>query len=277
MKKVDLLSKFNLMGKIDLNGKEMIIPVNEGIGFSNLFLSEKWMIDLLKLILPEVKGSFVDVGVNTGQTLLKIKSVHPNMSYIGFEPNPYCVNYINALQRANNFEQMDIYPIGLSAKTSVLDLNFYDDGKVDSRASIVEDFRPDQKVYRKDHISVFSLPDSGIDFNLNGGPQILKIDVEGAEWEVLKSFETVISEHNPVILMEILPVYSSENTNRLKNQNKILDLLKRNQYDIYRVRKDESQLIGFERIDGIEIHSDLNLCEYVFVHSSMTEMKSKLN
>jgi hypothetical protein len=56
-------------------------------------MSELWMIDLLKIVLPIGNKSFVDVGINVAQTLLKLKSVSPEINYIGFEPNPVYTNY----------------------------------------------------------------------------------------------------------------------------------------------------------------------------------------
>ena len=50
------------------------------------------MIDILKIVLPIENKKFIDVGVNIGQTLLKLKSVSSEIDYIGFEPNPICVN-----------------------------------------------------------------------------------------------------------------------------------------------------------------------------------------
>ena len=40
---------------------------------------------------------FIDVGVNVGQTLLKLKSISSEINYLGFEPNPNCVNYLKNL------------------------------------------------------------------------------------------------------------------------------------------------------------------------------------
>jgi len=49
------------------------------------------MIDLLKKILLLKDGVFIDIGMNLGQTLIKLKCVDPNIRYFGFEPNPGCV------------------------------------------------------------------------------------------------------------------------------------------------------------------------------------------
>ncbi len=86
LNKLSLLDKFNLQGTITLNNKNFVIPVLGKLGFSNMFMSEPWMIDVLKIVIPLSKGSFIDVGVNIGQTLLKLRSVSDEIEYTGFEP-----------------------------------------------------------------------------------------------------------------------------------------------------------------------------------------------
>ena len=66
---------------------KFIVPLAKGIGLANIMLEEKWMQKILSFILPQIKDDcFIDVGVNVGQTLLKVKSINFNINYIGFEP-----------------------------------------------------------------------------------------------------------------------------------------------------------------------------------------------
>ena len=72
--------------------------------------------------------------------------------------------------------------------------------------------------------------------------------------------------------MEILPVYNDMHTNRLERQNQIQKVLKDTSYTIYRVNKKNDKLLGFQEIEDIGIHSDLNSCEYVMVPQLKKEM-----
>ena len=107
---------------------------------------------------------------------------------------------------------------------------------------------------------------------------ILKIDVEGAELEVLQSLETTIKLATPFILMEILPVYNNENTYRIKRQEKIELLLSQLNYTIYRIIKfkDSNKSIDFNKLETIGIHDDLNMCDYIFVPNSKLTAFSNL-
>jgi FkbM family methyltransferase len=271
LNKLNLLDNFKLSTKVTLNNKGFKIPLIGKVGLANLFMSEPWMIDLLKAIVPLSKGTFVDVGVNVGQTLLKLKSVSPDTGYIGFEPNPNCVYYVNSLIQLNQFDKIELVPVGISTKTELGKLHFYSNTETDSAASIVEDFRPDERVARSEYIPVFSFEEIARKVSL-GDISIVKIDVEGGELEVLQSLEAHIMAKNPFILIEILPVYTKENVRRLERQNKIEELIRKWDYSINRVKKQNDILVGIAEIQEIGIHKNLNDCEYVLVPRPRQEL-----
>ena len=264
LNKFRILNLFNINGAISLNKKTFKIPILQKIGFSNLFMSEPWMIDILKIVLPIENKKFIDVGVNIGQTLLKLKSVSSEIDYIGFEPNPICVNYAAKLINENNFDNTLIIPSGISDKNEMGVLNFFSQSETDSAASMIEDFRPDQKTFKKEFIPLFNLDSLKNKINLDS-ISILKIDVEGAELEVLNSFKKEIEEKKPIILIEILPVYNAQNVRRIERQNKIQNMLKDFDYSIFRVIKQDDILLDLQEISEIGIHGNMNDSEYVMV------------
>lgn len=266
--RLKILKYLNLVCKINLNSLKFKIPIIGEIGYSNLHLSEPWMSEVLKIIIPIKNNLFIDVGTNIGQTLLKLKSVAYDINYIGFEPNPSCVFYMEKLIELNQFKNVDLYPVGISTEVVVASLNQYSNSNFDSSASIIEGFRPNQKVVKKINIPLFNFKNLNLE---KGNISILKIDVEGAELEVLKSFKENINLDKPIILMEILPVYNHDNQFRLNRQNQLINILKDLGYEFYRINKENENLKGFNNINNIEIHSDLNLCEYIFVHNEIKE------
>lgn len=266
LNKFKILSYVNVNGNVTLNNKSFKIPILQKVGYTNLFMSEPWMIDILKIVLPIDSKLFVDVGVNIGQTLLKLRSVSSDIEYIGFEPNPMCINYVNRLVEANSFTKFSIIPVGISDKTEIGLLNFFYSSSTDSSASMISEYRPEQKIERKEYIPLFDCEKLKKIVSLDL-ISVLKIDVEGAELEVLKSFYDVIKEQQPIILIEILPAYNDKNTFRIDRQNKIQNLLINAGYSIYRVIKKNDILLDLKSIPDIGIHSDLNKSEYVMVPS----------
>lgn len=265
LNKLKLLDFLIVYGAIKLNARKFKVPIIQKIGFSNLFMTEPWMIGVLKITLPINQGNFIDVGVNVGQTLLKIKSISSDINYIGFEPNSTCINYVNNLISVNQLKNTILLPFGISNKSEVGELNFFYNSSTDSSASIIEEFRPEQKIERKEFIPLYDLKRINETVNIDS-ISILKIDVEGAELEVLNSFQDAIAKFKPIVLIEILPAYSIDNNFRVERQEKIQNLLSELNYSIFRIIKTDNHLIDIKEIDQIEIHSDLNMCEYIMVH-----------
>jgi FkbM family methyltransferase len=264
LNKLRILRYFNINGKIELNNKKFKIPILQKVGYGNLFMSEPWMIEILKIVLPIDNKGFLDVGVNIGQTLIKVRSVSSEIKYIGFEPNPMCVNYVSQLVKENDLKNVSIIPVGISDKTKIGVLNFFNSSVTDSTASMIAEFRPEQKIERKEYIPLFDLRKITDAIDLNA-ISVLKVDVEGAELEVLNSFYPLIKDHHPLILIEILPAYGKDNIFRIERQNKIKTMLINAEYSIFSVIKESEILLDLVEISNIEIHSDLNRCEYVMV------------
>ena len=226
------------------------------------------MIDLLANVLQKRSGAFLDVGVNVGQTLAKVKALDPDREYIGFEPNPTCVSYVQNLINANAFKNCTLIPVGLFSKDCVLSLDFYSDHPEDSSACMVDNFRPDNKIYSRAFVPVFQF-NSLTSILTEKSVGIVKIDVEGAELEVVKSLLDLIRRDKPIILIELLPVYSVDNTFRKDRQDELEQIFADIDYAILRVEKTASNTYaGLNRIDEIEIHSDLSRCDYVILPSA---------
>ncbi len=266
LNKLKLLGYLNINGSIRLNDQSFKVPILQKVGLSNLFMTEPWMIKLLNIVLAVDGKGFIDVGVNIGQTLLKLRSVSSDIEYIGFEPNPQCVSYVNKLIKENNIQHTRIIPVGISNQNEIGELRLFSQGETDSQASIVKDFRINHPVSKVEYIPLFELSKIKETIDMDGA-SVLKIDVEGAELEVIKGFYEGIKKTNPIILMEILPVnaYHNDHDIGIERQNEIQNLLSDAGYSMYRVIKEKEVLKDLEEIQEIGIHTDLNRCEYVMV------------
>jgi FkbM family methyltransferase len=268
LNKLRWIYSFNGAVTIGINKKKFIIPLLGRQGYENLDLSEPWMTKVLLALRGIFNGHFVDVGVNIGQTLLKAYAVFDQLNYIGFEPNPACVNYVQELVRLNGLKNTVLLPIAIGAKTEMLRLNFFASDKSDSSATIIENFKQNTA---PDHFIFVPVYDSSlVSPYLPEKPySILKIDVEGAEMEVLTGLADWINKFYPVILLEILPVYSAENKTRLDRQDKIEELLRSLNYKIARIKKKEPLELAW--IDTFGIHSNIEDCDYLLYHESLKE------
>jgi len=277
LKKFGMLDSFNLTVNTVVNQQRVKVPLMGDTGRDNLNITEPWMTELLSHILEFHKNeSYIDVGVNLGQTLIKLRTVNKDIPYYGFEPNPHCVNYVRKLIKLNDYKNVTIFPVGISGETGVYELSFFSEGDTDSAASIVENFRDWQKTYRKEYIPCFTVSVIAQKYKL---PKIgiLKIDVEGAEKEVIEGFGPLIQQDRPFIQLEVLPVYKQENKDRLDRQEWIENFLRQVDYKILRIHTTENNRFAkLEELQTIGIHSNMKWCEYLMVPASEkdTVMKS---
>lgn len=258
-----LLRQFNYRRTIYLEGVSFTIPSIRGITCNP---TETWLTQLLAQLLPKKEGIFVDVGVNVGQTLLKVKSVELARTYIGFEPNPVCVFYVQELIKANNLQECDLLPVGIFTDDRVLEMDLFSSDDADSCASVIPDFRPNHPVHSRIHVPVFqfvSLPDRV----RAQKAAIIKIDVEGAELEVVRGLTPWVTRDRPFILIEILPSHSTDNQFRIHRQSDLEQWFRDQKYGLFRVLKSKSgDYSRMERIHDIGVHSDLSLCDYLAIH-----------
>ena len=196
-------------------------------------------------------------------------SVDANREYFGFEPNPICNYYCQKLIELNDLTNYHVFPVGLYDKAEMLTL--YLDMDIASGASVLKDFRVNMNRYKK-QINVPVFKGDQILGKLPKKIGVLKADVEGAELEVIKGTFKIIERDLPFLIMEILPVYDLQNTNgqyRKKRQDELLSILSDLEYSIFRINTDNGSLI---KLNDIEVHNQMRNTNYLFVHTSKTEM-----
>jgi len=260
--KLKVLGYFNVEVKLEQGIKA---PVMGGLGYDNLLGTEKWMNSLLRRLLRRSGGCFVDVGVNIGQTLIKVKSIDRDIEYIGFEPNPTCVFYAEKLISSNKFPNTKIIPAGISNTNEV----------ADSSASIIDNFRPISPVLGEKAIVVLNGDKIRIDSKIT----LIKIDVEGAELMVIEGLKSFLNRDRPAIIIEILPVYEAKNQERLSRQNAIMKIMNDLNYTVLRVIKNlDNTLKEVIRIEDFGIHSDIAQSDYLLIPAeSIEEVLNRIN
>jgi FkbM family methyltransferase len=263
VKRSNLLRFVNFNWATNSFGQAFRVPILGGLGIDNLSVADRWMIEVIGHLFKIKQGAFIDVGSNIGQTLMKVKFVSPSVEYIGFDPNPLCVEYCRELIRINGLENSTVVAAGLYNRNDLLVLSFYNPDEADDTATVVSDFRPDRKIYRQEYVPVVCFDEIAPGFNLKD-ISIIKIDVEGSELEVLQGLRNTIEAYRPLIMLEILPVYSDQNLQRRDRQQNVEQILMDLDYKILRVLKKEHNVFSrFQQLETIGVHSDLRQCDYV--------------
>lgn len=248
---------------IKLNNKKYKVPRFQYHHFyKDTYYSEQWIEHILASLNKLDKLNVcIDVGINIGQTFLKMKSVNSNIIYYGFEPNPFCCSVVEQLIALNNFTDCHIIPCGLSDKSQFAKLKLASQSDLlDSTASLIEGFREsksgiNQIVCLVDFDSVYQELDiDRID--------LIKIDVEGGELEAIKGMTNALNFYQPIIIMEVLPSYSNDNHFRVDRQKALSDIIDSLDYNIYHITNKEIRP-EYVQIKNFKIHDKISESDYL--------------
>ena len=262
LKKLGVLPHLAFNVNARVQGKRIRVPIQRGHGMNGLVIGEPWGHLIFAPLLKAFPSTFVDVGVNLGQTLVRIRSLSADTPYIGFEPNPICVQYARELVRINGFREAPIVPAGLSDSDAVLDLRMNNDDLTDQGASVVADFRPGAAVHHRFPVNVVRFETAERAMGI-GPLGVVKIDVEGGEREVLRGLEERIGSDRPAIVLEILPVGRAEHVDRLERQQDIEAFFKRMDYRMNRIRNKGTDIRLEALTAPIGIHDDQDLSNFI--------------
>lgn len=235
------------------------IPVINDVGRAHLDTHEPHMEALFnRLYTPGTV--LIDVGVNIGQTLVKYVSVAGRQGrYVGFEPNARAASYVDRLISRNVLSNAMVIPVGLGATTRIASLLVGTEGGTDPGASINAEIRDTNFYGGRQAVAVFNGDDVLAELELDPGPMLIKIDVEGAELEVLTGLTKTLRDVRPRIIVEVLPPtgFSDKvNSYRSEQAEKLRQMMARSGYSEYAVG-----LTG-ELLKGLS-----PTCDYLFLPS----------
>ena len=257
-------------------GLKLTVPIIHGVGSGLLVAGDQWMADCLAVFLKNKKGAVVDIGVNIGLYLVKLKSLDSEREYMGFEPNAFCNYYVQELIRENNFKNTRILPFALSDNKGIH--SFYMARKADKKGSLNDYDQFDHG--EKYSCDVLTMP--GDEFFELIKPEVIcafKIDVEGAELEVLRGLQKTIEQFRPYLFCEIwhLPE-ESDPTYKDKNERlvAICDLLGRLNYCFLATNNEDH--VRIEIIASYEQFNNEQKRDYILVHKDEAEsLRQKLS
>jgi len=148
---------------------------------------------LLQRLVPH-DGVFWDIGANYGLFSLELCASQRARRVVAVEPQPALVRLMRQSLEKNPASAIWVVEKAVASGSKNMPLAV-PKGSF-ARASLVEQF------HDADIIQVATLPLSSL-LDIYGPPDVVKIDVEGAELDVLESGAAVLREHSPTILFEV--------------------------------------------------------------------------
>ncbi len=255
-------------------GEAVSIPIIQGTGlgmFDQLRRqTEGWKLDLFQALLARYDGIFVDIGVNLGQTLLQLRVVDADRPYVGFEPNPKCIGYVERLAELNGFRHVELLAVAVGRQCGTMPLHMPDGRSTDSTATLIDDLRPSANHTSQPAAVLSEHQLHGLLAGRKVG--IVKIDVEGSELEVLHGLESLLKEQRPAVLCEVL--YADRHADldqHHQRQQGLTGLLNELGFAAYRINKSTCGrfVMGLERVYEFprEIYSAETAmqCDYLFL------------
>jgi FkbM family methyltransferase len=268
-------------------GINMKIPlggpgVNLNDTLSHFKWAGSWKANVFEKLVQGSRPVFVDIGANIGQTLLEIFATHPDARYIGFEPILACAAYLTRVIQANEWETATILASALAADEGVTALYRHSGSITDPCATIFEDLRPGRK-FDNNWIPILRFDAVREKLKLNH-IDLVKIDVEGAELDVITGMEDTLNSIRPIVLCEVL--FSASAATILTSTRRNEELMRRlimARYTVWQLLKSEDlkevqsirPVAEFPR--GYWTPSNGELCDYIFLPKERDQQLARLS
>jgi FkbM family methyltransferase len=194
------------------SGARMWIRIPEGLGKGSWMFAdpraelgytngdhEPWIQELLKSELRE-GDCYYDVGAHTGFfCLIASRFVGQSGRVVAFEPDPDNAAILRANVTKNDITQVDV--MEMAVWSSTVNVTFDRAPEVSNRTAghiallggpglthvLVPALRLDEVVFKEGRLA----------------PQLIKMDVEGAEWDALQGAHRLLDEAKPKLLCEV--------------------------------------------------------------------------
>src|SRR5262249_12161063 len=151
-------------------------------------------------------------------------------------------------------------------------VDFVADSEADSTASMVHDLRPGKPSLRRQFVATLRFDDIAASLPVADIP-VVKIDVEGAELDVLGGMRDFLRTRRPLVVCEVLHAHTAAQLSLMRGRNTALvALLAAAGYAPYRIVKDarQAQVTGLVAVAAFpdEVYDPRTspaVCDYLFV------------
>ena len=206
-----VLSKTKKIKHAHINGHEMLVPVDEGIGWLIYYLKrfDKKETDFISRTAGKNWVCF-DIGANIGYYSLLFASLSREIQVHSFEPQPLCYHLLSSSILLNDFSNIRLNNCALGNHKGVSEFSISE--RCESSSFVHTEMSP---LKEKIQVEVRRLDDY-VEENGIEKIDLMKIDVEGSEKLVLEASVNTLSNAKlrpEVILIELYsPNFAHYNT-----------------------------------------------------------------
>jgi FkbM family methyltransferase len=204
------------------------------------FLCEPELLYLQTILKKD--STFIDIGTSRGIYLYQAEKVIKSGKIIGFEPNTTMVAFTSKL-----FKNIKINPLAISSKTGTATLYIpkKENELWDTRASLEVMTENVEKV----EIQTISLDEWTKQNGINK-IDVIKIDVEGHEFDAIQGCKNVLETIRPIFIIEI------ELRHAHYPISYIFEFIKNYAYDVFYFDRKTLQTISFDYVQIADFQKD---------------------
>jgi len=245
--------------------KEFVLPVSSIDSRTSwqVALSSRWaepqIRKLSEIYIQNHRGTktFIDIGSNHG--LRSYPFLLHNYHCILFEPQAKCNQFVQNVASINQFHDLVIEQCVLSSKNEAMDFFISNSTYLSSLSKLNAE---KDGAIEKGLVMSKRMDDYCIEHNLH--PSLIKIDVEGHEWDVIKGGQNIISTIKPTLIIEIW--------NNERDKESIYDFLVNLDYRVFSIS--ETQVSHIKNIKEFMqcSESDFIFCTDEFILPAIYEL-----
>lgn len=197
-------SKARFITKFDGGSRIWVSPsdhIESQIFWQEVQEGDRGEVKLLKLLLrPD--DVFIDVGANVGVFTLIMARRLSNGTVHAFEPSRYHFEKLRSNLLLNQFNNVRVHQLALSNRRHQSKLHFPPSNGLLSNTGMASQFQFERTFSRTEEIECVSLDEYAASHGI-AHIDLMKIDVEGAEMDVLAGAIRSIHRNRPHVVMEV--------------------------------------------------------------------------
>jgi FkbM family methyltransferase len=208
---------------------------------------------MILLKLARRSSEFIDIGANMGYYSLAAAKVNSTIKVRAFEPQPRVFStLVNNISLNNLSDRVEAHNFGLGSKQSTMTM-FIPKFTGSGGGSLANLHREEGEPIEVE-VQVKVLDEYSVKWT---NPDLIKIDVEGFEFEVISGGMNLIKKSRPTIIIELLRKWMKPFD---KHPQDVIELLIEEGYVIYAIANDI--LNEIDKIDDLTIETN-----FICVHS----------
>lgn len=159
---------------------------------------------IMETFLPSVEN-FLDLGANIGFYSMFAVSLNPKIRVIAFEPNPTVRNRLFENLIINGYlTQVSVIPFGLSSIHGTAE--FFVPPMSGSGAGSLKNLHAEEGTPSRFQVELHSIDEI---FRKDSKIDLIKIDIEGSEYQAILGGQELINTQQPIIVIELLRKWMS--------------------------------------------------------------------